>query len=97
LLAGALLANAITGCVGILVVRKSHLYYRNARAHFQRIEQRLGYPTSGLALQTTSGMKEGHDAIPRLVRLRAVTLTTLVLGLLAVLEAALAVSYLLNS
>ena len=93
LLAGALFANAVTGIVGISVVRKSHLYYQNARAHFQRIEQRLGYVTNDLALQTTPGMKEGHDALPPLARIRTVTMTTLVLGVLAALEAALAAAY----
>jgi hypothetical protein len=86
----ALFADAATAVVGILVVQKSHLYYQNARDHFQRIERRLGYVTTDLALQTTSGMKEGHDAAPRLGRIRTVTLTTVVLGLLAALEIGLA-------
>jgi hypothetical protein len=94
LLAGALLANAATGILGIFVILKSHRYYRNARAHFQRIEHRLGYAASGLALQTTPGMKEGHDALPRLARLRTVMLMTIVLGLMAALEVVVASYYL---
>jgi hypothetical protein len=35
-------------------------------------------------------MKEGHDAAPRLGRIRTVALTTVVLGLLAALEVGLA-------
>ena len=97
LLAVALFAIAATAVVGIFIIRKSHLYYRNTRAHFQWIEERLGYVARDLALQTTPGMKEGHNVWPRLGRVRTVVLTIAVLGLLPALESAMASHYLLTT
>jgi hypothetical protein len=90
MLALAFVMSAISSFLGAFVVLRSHRYYTSARTHFQRIEKLLGFDTDELALVTTPGMREGHDAVPRIPRLKVVHASVAVLVLLACLDIAFA-------
>jgi hypothetical protein len=50
----------VTSILGVAGVRRGHAYYRSIRAVKAEYEKRLGLPAEGLALETTSGMREAN-------------------------------------
>lgn len=57
----------------------------------QRLERALGYDSNGFALQTTFGMREGHDRAPRRNRFRVMQVSIAVLVILAFVDLAFAI------
>lgn len=51
-------ANSVLGIFGSWT---GHSYYRETRKVKAAIEQKLGLPSSGMALSSTVGMREGHQ------------------------------------
>lgn len=75
-------ASAAACIAGLLLVRLAHARYRSTREHLRMLEQQLRL---GVGMSTTGGMREAQGK-PRAERYRAVTVLSVLLALLAVLN-----------
>lgn len=60
-----LVLAAMTAGLGIVVIEKSHAYYRRARAHFKKLEDQMGLHALSLGITTTPGMDRSGGTSPK--------------------------------